>query len=132
VTALPPHRLVLLDTQIIVFLMRGKQAGQKIDATLGLSARPERPLLCSVVEGEMLGLARSWSWGPARINALRSSLDQMVRVSSAAPEVVEAYSELYAALGIRGRKMGENDLWISATARAVGAILVLLSQKVSH
>lgn len=121
---LPPNRLVMLDTQIIVFLMRGKEAGRSIDAALGLSTRPERPLLCSVVEGEMIGLARSWRWGQAKIETMRRSLGEMVRVSSGVPEVVEAYGELYAALGTRGRRMGENDLWIAATARAVDAMVI--------
>ena len=42
-------RLFLLDTSVVVALVRGKALGQRIDATYGLRAAPLRPLWCHVL-----------------------------------------------------------------------------------
>lgn len=78
---------------MLVNLARGNDIGRKLDARFGLSFRPERPLLCSVVEGEMLGLAASWGWGKAKVSALQGLFAQLVQFSAGHPAVVTAYAE---------------------------------------
>ncbi|MBM3499716.1 MAG: type II toxin-antitoxin system VapC family toxin [Armatimonadetes bacterium] len=116
--------LLLLDTSVLVHLARDGATGRTIEAEYSLTARPERPLLSTVVEGEILGLARLWGWGEGKIGALQALLAQLVRVDAGLPEVVAAYANLYCEATRGGKPRGENDLWIAATAVAAGAALV--------
>jgi tRNA(fMet)-specific endonuclease VapC len=121
---IPANKLVLPDTNVLAHLLRNNATGKKIDTELALSTRPERPLLCSVVEGELLGVVEKLGWGPAKLAALHALLSQLVRVSSGEVEVVRAYAQLYANQRKKGLPIGENDLWIAATAKAVGAMVI--------
>jgi predicted nucleic acid-binding protein len=117
-------QLLVLDTPVIVHLVRNKATGQAIEAQYSLTARRERPLLSTVVEGEILGLGRLWGWGEEKAQALRKLLANMVRVDAGLPEIVATYAALYCEATRSGRPRGENDLWIAATACATGAALV--------
>jgi tRNA(fMet)-specific endonuclease VapC len=77
-----------------------------------------------VVEGELRGLADWWGWGPARIAKLEQILSQLVRVSAGELEVVKCYGRLYAQQTKLGKKVGENDLWIAATATAIDGVVL--------
>ena len=117
-------QLVLLDTQIIVHLARGNEFGRRIDEQFQLISRAERALFSTVTEGELFGLALGWHWGEKKLARLHEILAELVRVESSLPQVVEAYAYLYHAGTRSGHKTGENDLWIAATAKAVGAVLL--------
>ncbi len=116
-------QLAVLDTNVVVHLARNDPTGQKIESHYSLMSRPDRPLLSTVVEGEILGLAREWGWGDNKMRLLRDLLKELVRVSAGAREVVDAYAELYFEATRTGSPRGENDLWIAATAKATGAAL---------
>ena len=125
------HGLLLLDTTVLVDLLRGTTWGKDIDAKYALSDRPERPLLCSIVEGEVIGLTRYWRWGAAKLGKLRTLFAELVRVESSHPSVIEAYAEIYADARRQGKYQGplsQNDLWIAATAKAAGAALLTSDQ----
>jgi predicted nucleic acid-binding protein len=116
--------LLILDTNVLVHLLRNDSTGQALEAKFKLSARTERPLLCSVVEGELRGLSDWWGWGAARIAKLDLTLSQLVRVSAGEPEVVRCYGRLYAQQTKLGKKVGENDLWVAATAVAIDGVVL--------
>jgi len=120
----PPNQLVLLDTSALVHLIRQEPIGRAIEKQLQLSQRPERPLFSSITEGEMLGLARIWKWGPTKLAALSNLLRELVRVDAGHREITAAYADLYADACAGGHPHGENDTWIAATAKATGATLV--------
>ncbi len=124
--SIPPGQLVVLDTNVIVDVLRNNQRGQFIEATYQLTKRIERPLFSTVTEGEILGLAKApkWKWGASKLQTLHEMLDQLVRVDAGLPDVVESYSDLYAASFASGNTTGENDLWIAATAKAANAVLL--------
>ena len=117
----PHEELVVLDTNVLVPLARNSTMGQQIEEHYAFTQRPERPLLCSVVAGEILGLARQGNWGDTKMDALRTLLSQLVWVDAGMPEIVEAYAELYVVARANGRAHLQNDLWIAATAKVAGA-----------
>lgn len=121
---LSPAALVLLDTNVFVNLVRGNQVGWYLEKEYNLSKRPERPLLSSVVCGEIKGLAKYWEWGSKKLDKLEKILAELVLVSAGESPVIDAYAALYAQLTPAGIKLGENDLWIAATAQAAGATLL--------
>ena len=116
--------LLLLDTNVVIFLSRGDAIGQAIDSRFGLRARAERPLLSVVTLGEALAFAQFRSWGAARIETLRGLLREFVIVDITRRAVLERYAEIDTFLKRNGRAVGDNDVWIAACASAADATLL--------
>ena len=51
-------------------------------------------------------------------------LSELVRVDVGSHDIVLAYADLYEADQSGGHNTGENDLWIAATAKVAGAVLL--------
>lgn len=73
-SASPPG--YLLDTNILVHLIRGKAVGKAIEANFGLQGGLNRSIICVVTVGEKYSLARKWNWGQSRVARLQQSLGQ--------------------------------------------------------
>jgi len=116
--------LLILDTTILVHWVRQDRTGQYLRSAYALDERPERPLFSTISEGEILGLARCWRWGDAKLTALGTLINELIRFEASLPEVIQAYSELYFEDQRGGRNTGENDLWIAASAKVTGAVLM--------
>ena len=119
-----PLDLVALDTNALVHWVRQDSTGRHILERYELDQRVDRPLVSTVVEGEIRGLAKCWKWGANKLKRLDDILSELVRVDAGLREVVLAYADLYAEDQSGGHNTGENDLWIAATAKATGAILL--------
>lgn len=116
--------LVMLDTSVLVHLVRNDPTGQAIEADLRLARRAERPLYCVVAEGELRGLATYWGWGEPKMVIVDELLRELVVVDIGSPDVIAAYAGFYTIATTRGLPRGENDLWIAAAAAASSATLV--------
>jgi tRNA(fMet)-specific endonuclease VapC len=117
-------RLLLLDTNIVIFLSRGGSIGQAIDDRFQLRARIERPLLSAVTLGEALAFSQHRGWGEARITALSGLLREFVVVDITRRLVLERYAEIDSFLKRNGRSVADNDVWIAACAAAADATLL--------
>lgn len=121
--------LYLLDTNILLLLIRGKAAGLAIDARFNLRDTKTRSLISVVTHGELRVLARRRSWGDKKSTAMEHMLDALVTVDIHHPDVfgayvaVEAVSQQHPA---GAKNMGQNDLWIAACASAAGATLLTI------
>ena len=127
--------LYLLDTGVLLTLVRGQTLGRSIDQQFGLRAAKQRPFVCIVTHGEIWVLARRNDWGPQKCAALQTMLDNLVAVDISHSAVIEAYIELdllSRAHPDGARNMGKNDLWIAAAAKATGAMLLTLDQDFAH
>ncbi|WP_438025827.1 PIN domain-containing protein [Sorangium sp. So ce233] len=116
--------LVLLDTAVVLHLVRGNDTSRRIDAAMGLSGRAERPLISIITVGEALGFAQYRDWGEDKTERLRACLEQFVAIDINDEGVFEAYAAMHAFLVRRGRKLSDNDIWIAACARATSATLL--------
>jgi len=114
----------LLDTNILVALVRGKVLGKYLDATFALSRGLPPSVISVVTVGEMHALARKFNWGAAKIQDLTDLLKQVVWQDINDDSLLGTYGEIDAAMDAVGHKMGKNDLWIAATARATGLTLL--------
>ena len=121
---IPPGRLILLDTNVIVHLARNDATGNSIENTYHLIERSDRPLISTITEGELLGYAKYNKWGKKNVEELHDIINELVRVESSHPEIIEMYAELYSEGRSKGKPCGENDLWIAATAKALDATLI--------
>ena len=113
----------LLDTNAISDLMR---AARRIENWMaGLDDR-DRVVTCAVVRGEVLfGIARLPQG--RRHTELEEAARQFLAVFRCEPIPVRA-GDFYAAIKLarqqRGLALDENDLWVAATALALGVTLV--------
>lgn len=116
--------LLILDTNIIIHLIRGNEVARRVDAAFQIRHRPDRPLISVVTIGECLSLVRQFHWGAERIHALESLLSEFVVVDINTRPVLERFGEFHALTKSVGKTLGHNDLWIAATAAATGAHLI--------
>ena len=119
-----PSRLLLLDTNIVIFLVRGGAVGAALDSRFQLRARPDRPLVSVVTLGEALAFAQKHSWGSPRIGRLRELMRELVPVDIRAQPVLDRYAEIDTFLSRSGRALSDNDVWIAACASATEATLL--------
>lgn len=127
--------LFLLDTNIVLTLVRGNALALFIDCTFGLRASKVRPLISVVTHGEVRVLAGRNSWGDQKLEALQNALDNLVTVDINHPDVIDAYVEidLFSQRHPEGaRNMGKNDLWIAACTKASGATLLTTDRDFDH
>jgi tRNA(fMet)-specific endonuclease VapC len=129
------QRLFLLDTNVVLALVRGKELGTHIDATFGLTASKRRAFVSVVTHGEVRVLASRNDWGNAKLAVLQTALDGLVTLDINVTEVIDAYVsiDLFSQRHPDGaRNMGKNDLWIAACAKAAGATLLTTDQDFNH
>ncbi len=116
-------RLLLLDTNILIHLVRENRTGKAIDFRFQLRNRPEKPLLSIVTVGEGLALSKRLSWGAAKIAALEELFEDCVIVKIS-DEILELYAQIDTYLIRAGKAVEQNDVWIAATAIVAGAHLL--------
>ncbi len=121
---IPQGAPILLDTNILIHLVRASPLGKRLSEEYRLLGRPDRPLISIVTVGECLAMATRLGWGEAKQGALRHLLAELVVLDLRHPGVIAKYAEI-AAHGVdRGLAIGQNDLWIAATASVTGAWLL--------
>ena len=127
--------LHLLDTGVLLLLLRGGERAERIDGEYGLRGSSIRPLISIVTHGEIRVIATRNNWGDARREALTKTLDELVTVDINHPTVIAAYVEidlLSQAHPDGARNMGKNDLWIAACAKAADATLLTTDGDFDH
>jgi tRNA(fMet)-specific endonuclease VapC len=68
---------LVLDTNILVHWLRGKDAGQKLREHYDLGARRPRPIISLVVKAEIKSLALQFKWGDQRNEQLDALLREL-------------------------------------------------------
>lgn len=116
--------LVLLDTAVILHIVRGNETARRMDAAMSLSRRLERPLISIVSIGEALGFAQHRGCGEDKTTRLRALLEYLVPIDINSEIVLESYAAMHAHLVRKGRILSDNDIWIAACARAASATLI--------
>jgi tRNA(fMet)-specific endonuclease VapC len=116
--------LVLLDTSLLLHLLKATAVGVRAESEHSLRSRSERPLISIVTVGEALAFARKRGWGSSRVTKLHEQIQQLVIVDINSSDVLDHYAEFDATCEAQGKTLGKNDLWIAATAAATGALLL--------
>lgn len=117
------HQPLLLDTGIVMGLLKENPLGEGVRESLRLTLQPMRPLMAIVSVGECLKIARHCNWGEPRVEGLRQLITSLT-VVRLTPQVITEYVEMACWLRRFGRTMQHNDLWIAAAARAAGARVI--------
>jgi tRNA(fMet)-specific endonuclease VapC len=119
-----PSDLILLDTNILVHLVRRSPIGEVIVSRFGLFSSSERPLISVVTIGESLALARRLGWGMSKVRRLEFLLEEFLLVDINSEMVLRTYADIDSHLKQVGKPIQQNDIWIAATAVAAKAHLV--------
>ncbi|MBE2253165.1 MAG: PIN domain-containing protein [Myxococcus sp.] len=125
----------LLDTSVMMLLVRGEEPARVIDQRFGLSSAAERPLVSIVTHAELHLLALSNGWGVKKMSALAATLANVVTVEILSGSILEAYVALSLASRRHrpsARAMSDNDLWIAATAKVAHATLLTTDKDFTH
>lgn len=128
-------RTFLLDTNVLLALVRGGALGAAIDERFGLRAAAQRPLICVVTRGEIKVLAQRNGGAAKELAALDEALAAFVTVDISHPRVIDACVELDLASQSHpdgARNVGKNDLGIAAAAKAAGATLLTTGKDFEH
>jgi tRNA(fMet)-specific endonuclease VapC len=115
---------ILLDTNVVLHIVRGSEVANRIDAALQLRSRAERALISVVTVGEALAFARRRGWGENKTARLEELVRELVVVDINNATVLRRYAELHDYLVKNGRSVGDNDVWIAACAAAASALLI--------
>ena len=117
----PATQLFLLDTSVIIHLVRGTEVCQRILRSYDLIHCQPRPLVCVVSLAEVRVLAAVNHWGERKRQALERTLQSLV--------VVDIHARQHP---MGARHMGKNDLWIAACAAAADAFLLSTDDDFEH
>lgn len=116
--------LLLLDTSVVLHLLRGKATGEALDQAFRLTTRPDRPLISIIGVGELLSFAKQRAWGSPKADRLKRLVEELVVVDVRNRLILDKYTEIDCFMVKNGHPIGDNDVWIAATAAAAGAVLL--------
>jgi tRNA(fMet)-specific endonuclease VapC len=116
--------LYLLDTNVLVHLVRGDAVWARIRAAYQPLLADPPPLVSVVTVGELRSLALQFNWGADKLDQVEFCLGYFRRVSIDDPDVIRAYAVIDAHTQRAGQPLGKNDCWIAATAAVLGARLL--------
>lgn len=112
--------MYLLDTNICIYIIKKKPPAvlQRFERL-----KPGDVAMSLVTFGE-LEFGAHKSQQAERALAILQELREFIPVLAMEADVAVHYAQIRHALGSRGTPIGNNDLWIAAHARALGATLV--------
>lgn len=136
---------ILLDTNILINLVRGNAIAQKVKEYVGTLNEPQ--LFVSVVNiAEAESLMLQWNWSSEKMENLKRLITSFIAIDIEQnnKELLDAYISIDAysqgkisspngqLLNNSSRNMGKNDLWIAATAYAMNAMLLTIDGDFDH
>jgi tRNA(fMet)-specific endonuclease VapC len=131
----------ILDTGILVGYARGAPFAAYVDRTFGPSTPPNSALISIVTEAEIRSFATKNKWGERKTQVLDKLLLSTPTVSIEHPAILTRFAEIDAynegkhptkELPGSAHKMGDNDIWIAATASVINARLLTTDHDFDH
>ncbi len=128
------RRQYMLDTNVLLQIVRGGRVGTAIKDKFQLDAQTLRPQLCVVTYGEIWAIVGRNNWGDAKRQSLEAAINELPPVDINSDEVVKAYVEIMLYSNSVGRSMEkkQNDVWIAAAAKAAGSYLLACDGDFDH
>jgi tRNA(fMet)-specific endonuclease VapC len=130
----------LLDTNILIQYVNAKPLMQHIENTFSPFTVPQENALSVVSLAEIRTIAKMNNWGKTKIDRLNYLVGFLVVVDIEQSLVesyvnIDAFSQGRSPLHISNfsaKNMGKNDLWIAATASALGITLLTTDRDFEH
>lgn len=136
----------ILDTNILLGLVRGAEWAKNCYDKYGLAKSDVLVFTSIVSKGELLALAEKLNWGGKKRQEFEKILAEFPSVDISSQKVVEGYAQIKAwtegsdppsAVGFPAAQkpaiqMGQNDMWIAATALVSKAVLITTDKDFDH
>lgn len=126
------NQQLVLDTNILLHLLRGKKAAEILEREYKISSRSPRAIISVVTKGELKALGYKFDWGDKQHERLDAMLTVLPALDISHREMWNAYAEIDYSSTNAGIKMGKNDLWIAATARIAEGTLLTTDRDFDH
>jgi len=115
----------LLDTNIVLHATRQDSPISKaIEQQFRINTSRFRPAICEVSLGELFAFTQSQGWGKRRQDLLEDQIRSCLVLPISHPGVHRRFAEISSALRAAGKTVGQNDIWIAATATVTGLTLM--------
>lgn len=139
-------KLLVLDTNILLHLVRGKQMAASIVNYLEQLEDAQTVIsVVSLAEAESV-VKKVGNWGAEKTSKLSQLFQKLtiVDIEAGNSVLLESYVSIDSfsqgkalapngqSLGTSSRNMGKNDLWIAATAHALDALLITTDGDFDH
>ena len=124
--------LYLLDTNILLALLRDNRMGHLLRRSYSLFMMEPRPIYSIVTEAELRSIAARRKWQADALNSVEFYLNYFERVTIDNHKIIQAYVDIDVYSVDNGRSMGKNDLWIAATANVLDAHLLTTDKDFDH
>lgn len=133
---------ILLDTNIFILITKNDEFKNWFKRSYG-DFDKSYMFTSSVVLGELDSIAKQNQWGNKRKAILKETTSHFEAVHTGYEEIISIYGDIDAysqgklkgrplPTGMSARNMGKNDLWIAATAAALGAELLSTDKDFLH
>ena len=131
----------VLDTNILLILLRDKQLSEELNNKYQLLQYPNSSVISVVTIGELRSIALQTNWGSEKIDQLQQFINLFLIADINIDKIVKKYAEIDAysqgklrnkPLGRSSRNMGKNDLWIAATASVLKLPLLTTDKDFIH
>jgi predicted nucleic acid-binding protein len=131
-----PPDVLLLDTNILLIYAREGEPSKQLETLLGLQAGRVQGMVSVITVGEAGAFAAKQNWGQKRRDALMGLIrSKLVPIDINRPEIISAYAEIdhFSEKVVKpARPMGQNDMWIAATAQVLQVELVTTDKDFDH
>ena len=132
----PQPDILLLDTNILLIYARDGEPSRRLDQQLGLQAGRAQGIISVITVGEANAFAMKRNWGEKRRERLMEMMrSKLIPVDINRAEIFAAYAEIdyfSEKLAKPARPMGQNDMWIAATAHVLQIELVTTDKDFDH
>lgn len=132
----------LLDTNIIIIYSKSNQLSREIEKDYQLFLRENNLAISIVTYAEINSLVHQLRIEGKRKGNLDQILENLFKVDISSVDILKKYEEIDAFSQLKHktlkstfstpRNMGKNDLWIAATASALGVPLVTTDKDFNH
>lgn len=131
------------DTNIFLAFIRDSDFYFQLDGKYNFFSEDNETSMSVVSVGELLSLSLKRNWGVRKVERMEKLFDELELFEIFNDNTLNAYAQIDAysqskhptvALpkGMTARNMGKNDIWIAATAHAIGADLVTTDKDFDH
>ncbi|MDZ4835158.1 MAG: type II toxin-antitoxin system VapC family toxin [Candidatus Melainabacteria bacterium] len=123
---IPQDEPIVLDTNILVHYTRGNKLAGHIEQEHRLLQRVSKPIISVVSKGEILALSNKFNWGAEKKQVIIELLSNLVIANINSDAVIGRYAQIshYLSTLKPAVTIGQNDMWIAATASCLDAHVI--------
>ncbi len=131
----------VLDTGVLIGYVRGAPYAAYVEKKFSPSTAPNLATISTVSIGELYSFALRRNWGPTKQAGLATLLRSIPATPVAHQTILQKFSEIDAfnhrqhpslPLPVSGHTMGDNDIWVAATASVLNANLLTTDHDFDH